>query len=137
MTDPFEILQQIADETGGTLQRYPRPRNPVRRLTLRDVVDGENSQFEEAVLDEDGTVFVIGADRGPKVTDFFGEGISSYDWVFVIAPEHVPDLVDIAGGTGSEDVLALVAALYARRNGRMHGPLTAPPVSAKFDNWHS
>lgn len=138
MTDPIEeALRQVAESVGGTLHRYPTPRNPVRRRTLRHVASGENSQFEEAVLDADGSVYVIGHDRGPQVTEVFGGDIESYEWVYVISPEHVSDLVRVAGAPAGEDVLEAVARLYERVGGRLFHPLTDPPVSAVFDSWPS
>lgn len=136
--DPVEqALREVAEAVGGTLHRYPTPRHPVRRRTLRHVVRGEDSQFEEAVLDADGSVYVIGHDRGPQVTAVFGGDIESYEWVYVISPEHVPDLVRVAGAPADQDVLEVVAGLYQRVGGRLFHPLTDPPVSAVFDSWHS
>ncbi|MBX6750119.1 MAG: hypothetical protein IRY85_10700 [Micromonosporaceae bacterium] len=144
MTDPREgndpvekALREVAEAVGGTVHRYPSPRNPVRRRTLREVVSGEDSQFEEAVLDADGTVYVIGRDSGPQVSAVFGEAVSTYEWVYVIAPGHVPDLRQVAGATAEQDVLEVVAQLYQRVSGRLYHPLTDPPVSAVFDCWHS
>jgi hypothetical protein len=137
-TDPVEqALREVAEAVGGKLYRYPTPRDPVRRRTLRHVVAGPNSQFEEAVLDADGSVYVIGHDRGPQVTEVFGGDIESYEWVYVISPDHVPDLLRVAGAPADLDVLEAVARLYERVGGRLFQPLTDPPVSAVFDSWHS
>jgi hypothetical protein len=138
MTDPIEeALRQVGESVGATVHRYPTPRNIVRGRTLRHVVHGEDSQFEGVVLTADGTVFVVGEDRGPRVTEIFGEGITSYEWVYVISPERVPDLRQVAGVAPDADVLEAVARLYERVGGRLYEPLTSPPVSATFDNWHS
>jgi hypothetical protein len=138
MTDPIEeTLRQVAEAVGATVHRYPSPRNPVRRRTLREYVRDEDTQFEEAVLDADGTVYVIGRDSGPQVSAVFGEAVSTYEWVYVISPEHVPDLRQVAGATADQDVLEVVAQLYRRAGGRLYHPLTDPPVSAAFDNWRS
>jgi hypothetical protein len=135
----FEELQQIATQVGGTVHAYPSPRDPVRRRTLRQEVDGEDTRFEEAVLDRDGAVYVIGADRGPKVEMFFGS--LSYEWVYVIPPVRVPDLVAALvaahGGSTDDDVLELLAGYYPHGGGRLNSFLTSPPMSASFDTWHS
>jgi len=138
MTDPIEdALRQVAESVGATVHRYPSPRHPVRRRTLREYVRDEDTQFEEAVLDADGTVYVIGRDSGPLVSAVFGESVSTYEWVYVIPPDRVPDLRQVAGVAPDTDVLDAVARLYERVGGRLYHPLTGPPVGAAFDTWHS
>jgi hypothetical protein len=132
-----ETLTEIAQQVGGTIRAYPRPGEPVRRVVLHEVSNELGTQHEDAVLEADGTVRITGADCGPGVTDIFGPGITSYDWVYVIAPDRVPDLVAALGGTTADDVLALVAAYYNRVNGQISGLLRGPTVGAEFSNWHS
>jgi hypothetical protein len=76
-------------------------------------------------------------DRGPQVTVNWGDGISSYEWVYVIPPERLPALREVAGVAPDTDPLEAVAQLYMRVRGRLYQPLTDPPVSAIFDNWRS
>jgi len=132
-----EILAEVARQAGGTLHPYPRPGERVRRIVLRDVHDERGTQYEEAVLELDGTVRVTGADHGPGVSSVFGEHITSYEWVFVIAPDRVADLVAALGGTRDDDVLTLLAAYHERVNGRISGLMRGSAVGAEFSNWHS
>jgi hypothetical protein len=132
-----ESLAEVAGQVGATVDAYPRPGTPVRRVVLRDVRNDRGTQYEEAVLEDDGTVRVTGVDRGPGVSDFFGEDITSYDWVLVVPPARVPDLITALGGSPGVDVLPLLATYYEQVKGRISGLLRGPRVRAEFHNWHS
>lgn len=131
------FLDEIAHATGGTVHSYPRPGRAVRSVVLRDICDDNGSQHEAAQLEDDGTLRVAGHDQGPTVTEFFGDGITSYEWVYVIAPDKVSALVRVLGGHGGDDALALLAAYHQQAQGKIYGLLTGPEVSAQFSTWHS
>ena len=133
-----QTLAAAAESVGGTVQPYPRAGRATRRVVLREVHDSEGSQFEEAVLEDDGTVRITGEDEGPKVSGFWGPSIRSYDWVYVVSPDRVPTLIARLGGTPGSDVLDLLANFYSdNAAGEMGLLLRAPPVNASFDNWMS
>ena len=89
------------------------------------------------VLDADGTVYVVGEDRGNGVSAVFGEDIRSYEWVYVIPPDRIPRLVEVLGGSGDADVLTLVKGYYESTHGRLQAFLCGPDVNATFASWHS
>jgi hypothetical protein len=88
-------------------------------------------------LEDDGTVRVLGHDRGERVSHYFGRGITSYEWMYVVPPQRVGNLVGTLGGRDGDDVLDLLAGHYARTQGRMSDLLRRPEVAAEFSNWHS
>jgi hypothetical protein len=130
-------LARIARETGGTLHLWPRPGPAVRRVVLREDRDERGSQFETAQLEEDGTLRVSGHDQGQGVSDFFGDDITSYEWVYVIAPSRVTSLARLLGGHEGDDVLALLAIYYRDHSGAISSTLKHPDVAAQFSTWHS
>ena len=133
-----QTLAAAAESVGGTVQPYPRAGRATRRVVLREVHDSGGSQFEEAVLEDDGTVRITGEDEGPKVSGFWGRSISSYDWVYVVSPDRVPHLIARLGGTPGSDVLDLLARYYGEdKAGQLGQLLRASPVNASFDNWMS
>jgi hypothetical protein len=118
----------------------PEPVDPASRRChdlLRDIQDDNGSQHEAAQLEDDGTLRVTGHDQGPGLTEFFGGGITSYEWVYVIAPDKVSALVRVLGGHDGDDALALLAAYHQRTQGKIYDLLTGPDVSAQFSTWHS
>ena len=121
----------------GPCTPYPSPLRPVRRLTLRQTRTETDTQFEEVVLDADGTVYVVGEDQGAGVSAVFGEEIRSYEWVYVLPPDRIPHLVEALGGAGSDDVLSLIKTYYESTDGRLHALLCGPDINATFANWHS
>lgn len=131
------VLEEVAAQTGGVLHRAPRPGRAVRRLVLRDTSDDQGSQREVAVLEADGTLRILGHDQGPRVSDFFGPEITSYEWVYVVPPSRVGSLLRVMGGDGDDDVLALLAGCYEHSQGRISTLLRHPEVAAEFSNWHS
>lgn len=126
------FLDEIAQATGGTLHAYPRPGRAVRSIVLRDIHDDNGSQHEAAQLEDDGTLRVAGHDQGPALAEFFGDGVTSYEWVYVIAPDKVSALVRVLGGHDSDDALALLAAYHQHTQGKIYDLLTGPdpPSSA-------
>ncbi|HJT99945.1 MAG TPA: hypothetical protein VJ966_01925, partial [Actinomycetes bacterium] len=78
------VLGEAAAEAGGTVRRELRAGREVRRVVLRDVHDELGSQSEVAVVEDDGTLRVLGHDQGARVSVFFGSGITSYAWAYVV-----------------------------------------------------
>ena len=107
-------MAEIAQSTGATLHTYPRPGRAVRRVILRDLRDDSGTRFEAAQIEDDGTLRVTGHDTGPRVSEFWGEAITSYEWVYLIACDRVPALLGLLGGHDGDDVLALLAAYHQR-----------------------
>lgn len=130
-------LAQLAQAAGGTLHRYPRPGRAVRRVILRELRDERGTQFEAAQVEDDGTLRVTGHDTGQGVSAAFGQEITSYEWVYVIAPGRVAALVRLLGGGPDDHVLALLAAFHERTGGVISELLRHPDVAAEFSNWHS
>ncbi len=131
------VLDEIAAETGGTVHEYPRPGRAVRRVVLTDRRDEKGSQYEDAVLEDTGAVRINGHDQGRRVSDFFGEDITSYEWVHVVSPDRVAALIAALGGAPGDDVLALFAAYHKAQHGQVRGLLGRPEIGAEFANWHS
>lgn len=129
-------LAGIARQAGTTLHTYPRPGPAARRIALRDDHDDGGTRHLDATLEHDGTLRITGHDHGPRVSDFWGAGITSYDWVYVIAADRVPALLTVLSGHDGDDVLALLAA-YHHAGGQLDDLMTHPDVAAQFSNWHS
>lgn len=132
-----QMIADIARQTGGTVHIYPRPGRAIRRVVLWDSRDDRGTQFEVVQLEDDGTVRIIGHDQGPRVSEIFGEDITSYEWVYVIAPDKVAALVALLGGKPGDDALGLLAGYYERTVGRISDLLKRPEIAAEFSNWHS
>ena len=130
------VLGEVAAQAGGTVRRAPQPGREVRRVVLVDQVDEWGTMSEVAILEDDGTVRVQGHDRGARVSQYFGRGITSYEWVYVVPPGRVGNLVAAIGG-GDDDVLDLLAGYFERNHGRIGTLLRSREVAAEFDNWHS
>ena len=131
-------LAELARAAGGTLHIYPRPGQAVRRVILRDLQTDGGAQFEAAQLEDDGTLRITGHDTGQGVSDFFGDDITSYEWVYVVPPDRVQALLAALGASDAEDdVLTALAAYHEQHGGQISAVLKNPPVSAAFDNWHS
>jgi hypothetical protein len=71
------------------------------------------------------------------VREFFGTGITCYEWVYVVAADRVPALIQILAGRDGDDVLALLAGYYQHARGQLSGLMKHPDVMADFSNWHS
>ena len=78
-----------------------------------------------------------GHHTGPGVSEFFGDGITSYDWAYMIAPDRVVTLLTLLGGHTSDDVLDLLATYHHQRGGQVNDLLRRSEVAATFSNWHS
>jgi len=131
------VLEEVAAQAGGTVRRAPQPGREVRRVVLMDLVDKRGAMFEVAALEDDGTVRVSGHDRGARVSTYFGPGITSYEWVYIVPPGRVGNLVGALGGGGDDDVLDLLAGYHQRNHGRIGMLLRSREVAAEFANWHS
>jgi hypothetical protein len=129
-------MAEVAAAGGAEVHAYPRPGPAVRQVVLRDRHDDEGSQVEVAVLEADGTLRISGHDEGPRVSAFFGAGITSYDWVYVIPATRVDRLVEALGGDHGGNALALLAAWYGQLDGQLGPVLRHPEVRAEFSNWH-
>lgn len=132
-----EVLPEIARDAGATLHAYPRPSPAARRVVLQDERDDRGTRYLEAALDEGGTLTIIGRDQGPGVSEFFGSGITGYEWIYVVPSDRVPVLTTMLTDDGSGDVLTLLAAYYHRAPGQISDLLRHPDVAAEFNNWHS
>jgi hypothetical protein len=132
-----QIMAQIARHTGATVRPYPQPGRAVRRIILRDIRDGGGARLETAQIEDDGTLRIIGHDTGPRVTEFFGQAITSYEWVYVVAPGKVDALIRLLDGAEGDDLLDALAAYYQQHGGQLSELLCSPEVAAQFDNWHS
>ena len=132
-----ETMTQIVGQTGATLHVYHHPGRAARRVVLRDTGNDRGTQFEAAQLHDDGTLRVTGHHTGPGVSEFFGDAISSYDWVYVIAPDRVGTLFTLLGGQAGDDVLDLLATYHDQHGGQMNDLLRGAQVAAAFSNWHS
>ena len=132
-----QVMAQIASETGATVHAYPRPGRAVRRIILRDSRDGGGTRLETAQIEDDGTLRITGHDTGSRVTEFFGTAITSYEWVYLVAPARVDALLRLLGGAEDDDVLDALAAYYQQRGGQLSELMRGPEVAAEFDNWHS
>lgn len=135
--DLARALARIAEETGGRLHVWPRSGQAIRRVVLRDLSDDRGRQFETAQLEVDGTLRITGHDQGKAVSEAFGSDITSYEWVYVVAPDRVAALVRSLDGGDGDDPLAVLAAYHQRANGQISAKLRHPDVAAEFSNWHS
>ena len=124
-------------QTASATRACPPPGRAVRRVLLRDTSDEGGTQFETAQIEEDGTLRVIGHDQGAGVTEFFGEGITSYEWVYTVAPDRVASLLVLAGGQPGQDPLDALAAYYDRTGGQTTELLEDPRVAADLSSWRS
>jgi hypothetical protein len=132
-----EILAEVTRQAGGTFHIYPRPGRAVRQVVLRDARDDKGRQFQAAALEDDGTLRIIGHDQCPGVSEVFGAGITSYEWVYVVAPDRVEVLLRHLGGGDGDDVLKVLAAWHEQTGGRISSLLRSPEIGAEFSNWHS
>jgi hypothetical protein len=132
-----QAMAAIARQTGATLHTWPRPGPAARRTILRDEHDSCGIRHLDAALERDGTLRITGHDQGPRVSDFWGEAITSYEWVYIIAPDRIPALLALLGGHDADDVLALLAAYHQRAGEQLTDLMTHPDIAAAFSNWHS
>lgn len=79
-----------------------------RRVTLRDTRDSSGSRHVTVALLPDGGIRFVGRDFG--VDEFFGSGMSEYEWVWTLPPDSASALLSTLGGT---DVLDAVAGRFS------------------------
>ncbi len=132
-----QTMAAIAEQTGAILHTYPRPGRAVRRVVLQDIHDGRGTMFEAAQMEDDGTLRVVGHDTGSRVSDVFGTGITSYEWVYVVPPGRVSALVQALGAEPGDGVLDALASYYQQHDGRLSELLRSPEIAAQFSTWHS
>src|SRR5258705_2495027 len=130
---PAPLVDERTEPAGDTAQ--PRSDKPLCRIVLHAIDDDRGKSSESAELGADGTLRVTGWALGPLVSELFGEGIDSYDWVYSVSADRVPDLVNALGGVSGDDVLNLLAAHYEQVHGQIYHLLTGPMVGATFSNW--
>jgi hypothetical protein len=132
-----QTMATIAEQTGATLHTYPRPGRAVRRVVLQDTHDDRGTLFEAAQVEDDGTLRIVGHDSGSRVSDFFGAGITSYEWVYVVPPGRVAALIQALDAGQDKDVLDAVASYYQQHGGQISELLRSPEIAAQFSTWHS
>jgi hypothetical protein len=137
LVDLDQALDAIARETAATLRIYPRPGCAARRIVLRNDRDDRGTRYEDAALEHDGTLRIAGHDQGPRVSEFWGNAITSYEWVYVVARDRIPALLGLLGGRDGDDVLAVLAAYHQHAGEQISDILNHPDVTAHFSNWHS
>jgi hypothetical protein len=135
--DLDQVLAALAHQAGATLRSWPRPGHAARRIVLRDECDDRGTRYLDAALERDGTLRITGHDEGPRVSEFFGAAITSYEWVYLVAADRIPALVRLMGGGEGEDVLLLLAASHQRAGEQISDLMNHPDVAAHFSNWHS
>ena len=109
-----------------------------RRIVLCDRHDDKGYRYEEASRQADGSVTIIGEDSGRLVEEFFGPGLSDYEWNYDVPADQVAFLVDALGGSPTDDVLVLLGSYYDRFGGAALGQvLRAEPVAADFDSYNT
>ena len=132
-----QTMATIAEQTAATLHTYPRPGRAVRRVVLQDTRDDRGTLFEAAQLEDDGTLRITGHDTGPRASSFFGTGITSYEWVYVVLPGQVTALIRALDAEQDNDVLDALASYHQQHGGHMSELLRSPQIDAQFSNWHS
>jgi hypothetical protein len=110
----------------------------VRHVVLCDRRDDQGRYYEEASLLAEGGIRITGDDSGSKVEEFFGPGLSDYEWFYEVPPERVPDLLSVLGGSATDDVLTLLAVYYERHGGAaLDQLLRSEQVDAQFHSFNS
>ena len=132
-----QAMTTIAEQTGATLHAYPRPGRAVRRVVLQDTHDDQGTLFEAAQVEDDGTLRITGHDTGPRVSSFFGTGITSYEWVYVVPPGRVAALIQALDAEHDSDVLDAMASYHQQNGGQISELLRSPAIDAQFSTWHS
>lgn len=79
-----------------------------RRVTVRSVSDESGRRHLTAARDTAGNVTLEGHDLGKGVADFYGSGITEYEWVHRIEAPDVARLLTALGGGPGDDVLDLL-----------------------------
>ena len=131
-----EDLLAVVTASGGTVTQFESRRGDERVVVLEDVVSDGSTQNVSISMDSSGTFRWRGHDTGDKVTEFWGSGISDYEWVFAVPPDRVQKLVDALRGRAGEDVLDLVRNRF-EEGVDIPQVLRGESVLAEFSNWHS
>lgn len=76
-----------------------------RKIVLRAEHNGADHRYLEAYVDQHG-LHIDGQDLGPGTAIVSDDG--EYEWFSTIAPEHLPRLVALLGGTPGEHVLDIL-----------------------------
>ena len=74
-----------------------------RSITLRHEVNGDDRRNLWARLKEDGSLMIDGQDLGPGTSIVSPDG--EYEWYHTIAPEHLPQFLELIGAAPDADVL--------------------------------
>ncbi len=77
-----------------------------RKVALRAEIDGDNSRFLDAWVDDDGALQIEGQDLGPATATVSSDG--EYEWGRSVAPADVPRLVAELGGKPGQDILDIL-----------------------------
>ena len=72
-----------------------------------DMTEG-NRRFVNAFLSAEGDLSIEGQDLGSGVSEFFGAGLTEYEWTVVVRAEHVPSAVAALGGEPDTEILDLL-----------------------------
>lgn len=87
-----------------------------RRIELRHERSGHDVRSLWVCSTSDGGLSIEGQDLGPEVERYWGS--SEYEWVIVIAPEHVAGYVRRLGGDPErDDPLTVVERRYREDSG--------------------
>jgi len=78
-------------------------------VVLRNAEDAGGTRHLEARMSEDSNLIIEGQDLGKGVSGVFGEGISEYEWNYLIEKENIPLLIKALGGEEGDDILELIA----------------------------
>ncbi len=79
------------------------PRDPTRRVVLRDEHDGADHRYLSAHLDEAGDLHIDGQDLGPGTAPVSSDG--EYEWFQTVRAVHVGPLLVALGHDPRADVL--------------------------------
>ncbi|NRQ33331.1 hypothetical protein HII36_15960 [Nonomuraea sp. NN258] len=106
----------------------------MRVVVLRHIEDEEGLRVLDARLTDDGDLRIEGHDLGPRVEEFFGAGMTEYEWVHIVRARDFPRLVSTLGGQAGENVLDVLERTCSGENAtRIAGLLgTGKPVPAEF-----
>ncbi|XRQ03876.1 hypothetical protein ACN3XK_45880 [Actinomadura welshii] len=82
---------------------------PPRTVVLRSHSDENGTRHLQAVRNATGDITLEGHDLGRGVSDFYGSGITEYEWAHRIAAADVARLLTAMGGRPGDDILDLLA----------------------------
>ena len=82
-----------------------------RTVTLHHDKHGRDVRSVWARMTDDGSLVVEGQDLGPTVEEFWGQGLTEYEWWITVDAADIPRLLELLGEEG--DVLDAVAARFS------------------------